>query len=138
MKTLGLHILVEISGCQANFLDSVEKIRELMIKAAVAANAHVEEAIFHKFNPIGVSGVVVIAESHISIHTWPEYGYAAVDIYTCGETTDPWKACEVISEGLKAKSAYFTEVERGIPSEGNRFVHTLHSVEEVKKYAETT
>ncbi|MGB9681887.1 MAG: adenosylmethionine decarboxylase [bacterium] len=135
MKTLGLHILVEISGCQANFLDNVDKIRELMIKAAIAANAHVKEAIFHKFSPVGVSGVVVIAESHISIHTWPEYGYAAVDIYTCGENTDPWKACEIIAEGLKAKSVYFTEVERGIPSEGNRFIHTLHPVEEVTRYA---
>ena len=135
---LGVHIIMELSGCQADFLDNIEKIKELMIKAAIIANAHIKEAVFHKFNPIGVSGVVVIAESHISIHTWPEFGYAAVDIYTCGENTDPWKACNVISEGLKAQSVFITQVDRGIPVENNRFIHTLHTTEEVKGYVESS
>jgi len=84
-----------------------------------------------------VSGVVVIAESHISIHTWPEYGYAAVDIYTCGESTDPWRACEIVAEELKAQSVYVTQINRGIPAE-NKFIHTLHTTEEVIGYAEST
>jgi S-adenosylmethionine decarboxylase proenzyme len=71
---------------------------------------------FHRYNPQGVSGVVVIAESHLSIHTWPEYGYAAVDFFTCGETVDPYLAHEHIAKMLGAGKAQVEELRRGIPS----------------------
>jgi S-adenosylmethionine decarboxylase proenzyme len=64
-----------------------------------------------------VSGVVVIAESHISIHTWPEYGYAAVDFFTCGQSVDPYKAHEYMKEALQSRNAQVQELRRGIPSE---------------------
>lgn len=69
---------------------------------------------FHTFNPHGVSGVVVIAESHLTIHTWPEYGYAAIDVFTCGDDVDPYASYQYLREKFKAKSAYLMEVKRGI------------------------
>lgn len=83
-----------------------------MKNAALAAGAHIVQAVFHQFAPQGVSGVVVVEESHISVHTWPEAGYAAVDFYTCGET-DPAKAHAVLVEGLGATSGELMRVQRG-------------------------
>ena len=68
-----------------------------MVNAALEAGAEVRELVFHKFSPQGVSGVVVISESHLAIHTWPELGYAAVDVFTCGEKVNPWDACNFSS-----------------------------------------
>ena len=69
---------------------------------------------FHQFNPHGVSGVVVIAESHLFIHTWPEHGYAAVDIFTCGDTVQPQKAAQILVKELRAGSHSMLEIQRGI------------------------
>ena len=85
-----------------------------MVKAAVDCGAVVLGDSFHRFSPQGVSGVVVIAESHLSVHTWPEYGYAAADIFTCGVTVDPQIAAEVLIEGLGCRNPNLTEVQRGI------------------------
>ena len=74
------------------------------------------KSVFHRYNPQGVSGVVVIAESHISIHTWPEYGYAAVDFFTCGDAVDPYEAHEYLKKSLKAQDSHITELKRGMPS----------------------
>ena len=84
------------------------------------------EVAFHRFQPQGVSGVVVLAESHISIHTWPELGYAAMDFYTCGDHTDPWLACEHAARVLGAASMLTTEVKRGILQSGAaQFTHVV-------------
>ncbi|MCQ2559741.1 MAG: adenosylmethionine decarboxylase, partial [Clostridia bacterium] len=72
------------------------------------------ECVFHKFSPQGVSGVVVISESHLAIHTWPELGYAAVDVFTCGEKVDPWDACDYLVKGFQADSIEAKEVKRGV------------------------
>ncbi len=84
-----------------------------MIGAAEYAKATVVEDVFHKFNPHGISGVVVIAESHLAIHTWPEYGYAAVDLFTCGESVDPWDAFQYISDKLESNNKTTMELKRG-------------------------
>jgi S-adenosylmethionine decarboxylase proenzyme len=73
----------------------------------------VVEQVFHKFNPHGVSGVVVISESHLAVHTWPEYGYAAVDVFTCGTEIDPWVAQKYIAVGLKSENSTAIEMKRG-------------------------
>ena len=86
---LGRHILAEFFGCNPNVLNNVELIQEKMTQAAVECGATVVQTCFHMFNPYGVSGVVIISESHLAIHTWPELGYAAVDLFTCGENCDP-------------------------------------------------
>ncbi|MBV9438433.1 MAG: S-adenosylmethionine decarboxylase proenzyme [Candidatus Eremiobacteraeota bacterium] len=125
MKALGTHIVCELSGCDAAKLTDVDAVREMMTSAALAANATIMETAFHRFQPHGVSGVVVIAESHLSIHTWPETGYAAMDFYTCGDHTDPWAACEYARIALNAKSMETTEVKRGIEAGAGRFTHVI-------------
>ena len=84
-----------------------------MVRAANAANATVINTSFHRFSPYGVSGVVVIHESHLSIHTWPEHGFAAVDLFTCGDTSDPWAAYGVLKSDLEATHGTTREIDRG-------------------------
>lgn len=83
VKTLGHHSLIELSGCDPEKLKRVVGVRRAMLEAARRANGTIVKAVFHAFSPWGVSGVVVIAESHLTIHTWPEHGYAAVDVFSC-------------------------------------------------------
>lgn len=115
MNALGRHLLVELQDCNRETLNDLDFLREVMISAAVNSGAVVLGESFHHFSPQGVSGVVVIAESHLSIHTWPEFGYSAVDIFTCGTTVKPEKASETLIEKLEAKSHYTREILRGIP-----------------------
>ncbi len=125
MKALGTHIVCELSGCDAAALTDVDAVRDMMIGAANASRATIMEVAFHRFEPQGVSGVVVLAESHISIHTWPEMGYAAMDFYTCGDHTDPWLACEHAAKVLDAKVMQTTEVKRGIVQPSGTFTHAV-------------
>ncbi len=114
MNTLGRHILAEIYGCDSDILNDKEAIEKIMVESALKAGAEVREVAFHKFSPVGVSGVVIISESHLTIHTWPELGYAAVDVFTCGDKINPWDACNYMTELFKAKNMTATEVKRGI------------------------
>jgi S-adenosylmethionine decarboxylase len=114
LKALGRHILVEMYECNFDILNDIGKVEKIMVNAALEAGAEVREAVFHKFSPQGVSGVVVISESHLAIHTWPELGYAAVDVFTCGETVDPWDACNFLAKMFNAKNIDCKEVKRGI------------------------
>lgn len=114
MKLMGRHILAEIYGCDFDILNNQEKIEEIMVNAALEAGAEVREYVFHKFSPQGISGVVVISESHLTIHTWPELGYAAVDVFTCGDRVDPWDACNYLSSRFNAKQLKAEETTRGI------------------------
>lgn len=113
MKTLGRHILVEYNGCAPELLADVAHIEKAMVAAAKEADATVINSTFHHFSPWGVSGVVVIQESHLAIHTWPEYGYAAVDIFTCGETVDPWISYQHLKDSLQSEYASAMEMLRG-------------------------
>jgi len=125
LKALGTHIVCELSGCSTRALTDVDAVREMMVGAANASRATIMEVAFHRFEPQGVSGVVVLAESHISIHTWPETGYAAMDFYTCGDHTDPWLACEFAAKALSATSMLTTEVKRGIAQSSGTFTHVV-------------
>jgi S-adenosylmethionine decarboxylase len=107
-------------------LTNLKRVRAIMVEAAKEANATVLKVAFHRFKPHGVSGVVVIAESHLSIHTWPETGYAALDFYTCGDSTNPWRACEYAAEKLGARSVLTSEVRRGIECTNGRYSHVVH------------
>lgn len=113
MKALGRHILVEYYECAEQILNDVPLIEEAMIAAAKEAGATIINSTFHHFSPFGVSGVVVIEESHLAIHTWPEYGYAAVDIFTCGETVDPWIAYRFLEKAFEAGNGSAMEMQRG-------------------------
>lgn len=114
MQGLGRHVLTEVYGCDFDILNDLEKIREILVSAALSAGAQVLETAFHRFSPQGVSGVVVISESHLAIHTWPELGYAAVDVFTCGERVDPWVAVEAIVKEFGAESVTASEIKRGV------------------------
>lgn len=113
MKALGRHILAEFFECDTQILNDSHLIEIYMKQAAIDCNATIINSVFQTFNPHGVSGVIVIAESHLAIHTWPEYGYAAIDVFTCGETVDPWAATRSLQELLKAKRVTTVEMKRG-------------------------
>jgi len=113
LKSLGRHILVEFYGCNKKKIDDLKFVEDAMTGAAQYAKATVVDTIFHKFNPYGISGVIVIAESHLAAHTWPEYGYAAVDLFTCGDTVDPWDAFFYLNEKFEAKTKTTLELRRG-------------------------
>ena len=114
MKALGTHLLVELKDCNCDLLDDLGYIRASMLEAAEKTGATIIGESFHQFSPQGVTGVVAIAESHLCIHTWPEYGYAAVDIFTCGEGFKPREAAEMIVKHLESKDYSITEIERGV------------------------
>jgi S-adenosylmethionine decarboxylase len=120
---LGRHVLAEIYECNYDLLNDVDKVEKIMVNAALEAGAEIREVVFHKFSPQGVSGVVVISESHLAIHTWPELGYAAVDVFTCGDKVNPWDACQHVSEKFEAGGISAKEYKRGmagvIPSAAN-------------------
>ena len=114
MEALGRHLLLELRDCNRDKLNDLDLLRQTMLGAAEETGATVIGEIFHQFSPQGVTGVVAIAESHLCIHTWPEFGYAAVDIFTCGEGFEPNDAARLIVERLEANAPEFTEVTRGI------------------------
>lgn len=111
---LGRHIIVELHGVDFELLDDIEFIERVLVEAATKAGATIIGKIFHKFKPHGVTGVVAVKESHISIHTWPELGYAALDIFTC-RGIDPGVALEYIIEKLKPKAYIPIYMARGEP-----------------------
>ncbi len=111
---LGQHVLAEFFECDPNILNNVKLIEKLMVESALECGATIVQKCFHMFNPYGVSGVVIIAESHLAIHTWPELGYAAVDLFTCGDKCDPKISYEFLRKKLCSKNSSFTELKRGI------------------------
>jgi S-adenosylmethionine decarboxylase len=114
MKALGRHILAEVFGCDRSILDDPGRVERILVDAALQAGAEVREVAFHKFSPQGVSGVVIISESHLAVHTWPELGYAALDVFTCGDDVDPWDALNAVVSGFGAQNLTATETLRGI------------------------
>ena len=114
MNALGKHLLLELKDCDREVLNDLGFLKDILLAAASEAGAIVLGESFHHFNPCGVSGVVIIAESHLFIHTWPEYGYAAVDIFTCGDSVQPEKAAQKLIRELGAKNHSILEIQRGI------------------------
>lgn len=113
MESLGRHLILEMWDCDDNVINDVDKIRELLNAAAKDAGAIVIKSFSHKFSPFGVTGVALLAESHISIHTWPEEGYVAVDIFTCGTAANPQLAVQRLLVELKPKNSTSIELKRG-------------------------
>jgi S-adenosylmethionine decarboxylase len=118
--SLGSHLLVELYGCDGRCLEQERTVGEAMREAAVMSEATVVAQSFHEFKPFGVSGAVIIQESHYTIHTWPEHGYAAVDLFYCGGTVRVHKAVEVLRERFRPTRIKFLVVRRGLQSEVRR------------------
>ena len=98
MKILGRHLIAELAGCSCQLLDDSDLLEQHLNEAVRRSGATIVRSVFHRYNPQGVSGIVIIAESHFSIHTWPEYDYAAVDFFTCGDTVNPYKAFDYLNK----------------------------------------
>ncbi len=113
MRSLGTQIVAEFYGCDRGRLDNVEFIEQAMVDAAQIAGATIVSRAFHHFSPHGVSGAVIIAESHLAVHTWPEYGYAAVDLFTCGDDVLAAAAFDHLREMFAAGQVSTMEIHRG-------------------------
>lgn len=114
MDVLGTHVLLELRDCDPELLDDLSYIRQELLRAASAVDAHVVGESFHQFTPQGVTGILSIAESHISIHTWPEHRYAAADVFTCGDGTMPERAAALIIDALRCRDPQITQIRRGL------------------------
>lgn len=118
-KHLGHHIIAEFTGCIN--LNEIERLKEVLREAAVAAGATVLSVTTHQFEPFGMTGIAVLQESHISVHTWPEYGYASIDIYTCGTHVYLKKALEVLEDFFKPVKVTSVTVLRGFEPDNTNF-----------------
>ena len=114
MKSLGQHLILELFDCPARLLDDPEHVSRTMLQAVQESGATLIKPFFHQFAPQGVSGMVIISESHFSIHTWPEFGYAALDVFTCGDVIDMDKATEVLRMGFGAGNMQKMLLARGM------------------------
>lgn len=117
MPSLGSHLLIELYGCDSELLERENHVGGAMRTAAVESEATVVEQSFHEFKPFGVSGAVIIQESHYTIHTWPEHRYAAVDLFYCGGGIKVHKAIDVLREQFRPERIKFLVVRRGLQSE---------------------
>ncbi|MBE7444807.1 MAG: adenosylmethionine decarboxylase [Planctomycetia bacterium] len=113
MNALGRHLILETWGCCKDIIDNVDVVTEILTKAAESIRATLVNVVCHRFSPYGVTGVAILAESHISVHTWPEYAYAAVDIFICDSTINPQDAASFITQAFHAKEFSLLELKRG-------------------------
>ena len=116
MNTVGRHVLVELYDCDRAIIDDVAHVTTSMRQAAEAVGATIVSEAFHRYAPQGVSGILLISESHLSVHTWPEAGYVAVDIFTCGGL-DPMPGVRLLERRLGARDVSVSETLRGLPEE---------------------
>lgn len=112
MDTKSKHVLAEYWDCDREILDDEERLEVALRAAAAEAGATVVQAVLHRYKPQGVSGVLVIEESHFSVHTWPEEGYVACDFFTCG-SCKPERANEIMKHALQAKTVEALVLRRG-------------------------
>ena len=121
-ENIGRHCILELYECDKAKLNDEAFIRTILSSSAKIAGATLINLMTHSFKPQGVTGLALLAESHISIHTWPEIGYAAIDVFTCGDHTMPEKACKLLFKDFLAKNFSFKNLAREIPSG----IQTLH------------
>jgi len=114
LDALGRHLLLELKDCNREVLNDLDFIKDCLRDTAEKIGATVVNECYYQFTPHGISGVVIIAESHLCIHTWPEHNYAAVDIFTCGDSIKPEHAVKPLVERLGARDSSFIELRRGI------------------------
>ena len=113
MHSLGRHLLLELHDCSSEILNNLETVKAALVEAAKRAEATIIDVVFHEFNPFGISGVVVISESHLAIHIWPENRYAAIDIFTCGESVRIDTASTLLKRAFRAGRSVKRRFARG-------------------------
>jgi S-adenosylmethionine decarboxylase proenzyme len=114
VEVLSQHVLVDLYECDVELLDDLEYVRQTLVDSAEKMNCTVLKEAFHRFSPQGVSGVLVIAESHLSIHTWPEKRFCALDLFTCGDTSQLGMMPEILQKAFRANRADFKIYPRGL------------------------
>ena len=110
----GRHLILDLYDCDPEILDDYGELQRLLEASLVIAKANILRIIGEKFEPQGVTLLALLAESHASIHTWPQLGYAAIDLYTCGDTTQTHKAAEFLKTKLRAKECEQKEIQRKV------------------------
>ena len=110
---LGRHLIVELFDCNPEKINDEKFLEKILVESLIEAGSKILGKFFYKFQPQGVTGIIAIAESHLSLHTWPEKNYAALDIFTCGVKIDPWKVYRRIVEEIKPKKVKILELSRG-------------------------
>lgn len=127
MEAFGRHLLLEMWDCKREFLNDGDRIMEFLNTAATDAGATVVKQFYHEFNPPGITGVAILAESHIAIHTWPIEGYVAIDIFTCGTQANPELAIERLVQSFGPKDYTSIELKRGSPHIKDTILFKSHS-----------
>jgi len=122
LQALGTHYFAELYGCPVNLLDDEAFVKNALKEAVDHGLASLLTEVSHHFTPQGVTALGLLAESHISIHTWPECGYVAVDVFTCGERADPQKACLYLVDVFRATRHSLTKLMRGLGMSGEPLV----------------
>jgi S-adenosylmethionine decarboxylase len=113
MDRLGKHLIIELFDCDSRIISDLNAVEKHLLEAVRLSGATIVRSFFHLFPPDGVSGIVVVAESHFSIHTWPEHGYSALDIFTCGDRIQSQKALNYLKKYFKPKDSATLELQRG-------------------------
>lgn len=117
MKSLGRHLLVDYYGCNSTVLNDPNLLEKHLKCAVMKSGATIIESTFRTFEPYGVSGIIIIAESHFAIHTWPEYNFASIDFFTCGVDVNPYYADSYLKTVLSPEKIEIKEIARGIFSD---------------------
>lgn len=115
MKTVGTHLVVDAWQAPVELLDNPDRIRDALVSAVLAGEATLLDVYVHRFSPHGVTATATLAESHIAIHTWPEYGYFAADLFFCGKG-NPEQAMQFLQSALQAQRITVRRIERGFPT----------------------
>jgi S-adenosylmethionine decarboxylase len=127
MEAFGRHYILEMWDCNREIVNDAEKIMQILSEAVNDAGATIIKQFYHEFDPPGITGVAILAESHISIHTWPKEGYVAVDLFTCGTQTDPKLAEKRLLEGFEPNDFTSVELKRGSPFIKGTLLSKAHS-----------
>lgn len=134
LVSVGIHCILELYDCPTDVLNEVVFIKQTLQEAAKIARSTLIGQIAHQFHPQGVTALALLAESHISIHTWPEIGYAAADVFTCGEHTKPEKACEYLVQTFRASKHSLLKLPRRMLSSDIRQMEKCLLVEASSVY----
>ena len=126
MSTVGTHCVLELYGCADHLLNDEQFLKDALRRAAIEARSTLLGEVSHRFEPHGVTALALLAESHISIHTWPEHGYAAIDVFTCGTHTRPEAACRMLARTLGARQSHLRRLPRGVGAPAGTFHAERH------------